>query len=108
MENDEAVMKAIEKYNILIDTPSSKMLVSAITSVHRLSEYFENIDFTKTKIDRDGNEVDYYDPKKVVDTLKNLSGVVKTLQELKTQVNKEWEGAKGRMKGTQTLSIFDE
>lgn len=108
LEEDEIVQNAIDKYNTLIPTASSAMLKSAEITAHRLSEYFSSVDFNKTKIDKEGNEIDFYDPKKIVDTLKNLSGVVKTIQELRLQVAKEWEGNKGKLKGSQTLSIFDE
>lgn len=107
IDKDELVKKAINKYSTLIPTASSAMLKSAEITAHRLSEYFSAVDFNKTKMDKEGNEIDFYDPKKIVDTLKNLNGVVKTIQELRLQVSKEWQGNKGRLKGTQTLSIFD-
>tara|TARA_R110000787_G_scaffold72345_2_gene161366 strand:+ start:5495 stop:6049 length:555 start_codon:yes stop_codon:yes gene_type:complete len=108
LEKDTLVLDAINKLNVLLPTASSRMLHAAESTAHRLSAYFESVDFTKMKFDREGNEVEYYDPKKVVDTLKNLSGVVKTIQDLKIQVAKEWEGNRGKLKGSQSLSIFDE
>jgi hypothetical protein len=107
-EEDELVLHAIEKLNLLLPTASSRMLHAAEMTAHRLSAYFESVDFNKIKLDREGNEIEYYDPKKVVDTLKNLSGVVKTIHDLKSQVDREWEGNRGKLKGSQSLSIFDE
>jgi phytoene dehydrogenase-like protein len=84
-EQDEIINQAIEKYKELTQSPLSRLLSSSMETVHKLREYFEEIDFNE----RDENNRLVNNPKDVIMSLGNLGKVVEGLQKLREQVEKE-------------------
>lgn len=80
--------EAKQKYEKMISTPTKRMLESAEKTAEKLADYFEGVDFNLMHPD---TGLPIYDAKKVVDTLKQLDGVVQTIDALKKKVDLELE-----------------
>lgn len=81
---DKTVKDAMKKYALLQETANTRLLKAAKIATDKLTEYFEN--------------VDPYDATNIVRNLKELGTVVKSLDTLQRQVEKEqldMEAAKG-------------
>jgi len=87
---DKLVKEAENRYKEFQNTHSARLLHGARTAADRLAEYFENIDFTQ--LDNYGRPV--YSAKELSSNLKDVSNIVKSLNQLQEQVEKEQLEAK--------------
>lgn len=72
---DELIKKAVDRYRIMQKTASSKLVENAIKASDVLAEYF--------------GEVKKEDAGEIIRNMERLGGVVKTLESLKKQLEKE-------------------
>jgi len=86
---DPDVYAAYNKYLKLQDTPSMKLYKAAMTTVHRLADYFTTVTFDAS-VDA-GKEAT-----SAVNNLKNLGGVIESLKKLETVVKLEIEATRAR------------
>lgn len=87
-----AMKKAMDTYEKLIETPSARLLKSAIIGAENLAESLEHIDFSVT--DKDGKLVNLGAAK----TLNDVPKIVQALQETQRRVEQEIED-QGRARG---------
>jgi len=99
---DEEVLDAIKKYRELRETPALRLLKSSITACDKLSEYFENIDFTL----KDLNGKLVYTAKDVAINLEKVGNIRESLLKLEQAVAQEQEKAPKIRKGV-TPGMFD-
>jgi len=82
---DQLILDAIKKYEDLQSTLSTRILKSAKIGAEKLSEYFENFDFTS--LDDNGKPI--YTARDLASNLKSVGDIVKSLANLERQVQKE-------------------
>lgn len=98
----KAVTVAKEKYRLLIVTPEQRLLEGALALADKLAKYFTDIDFTL--VDDKGNLV--HDPHKAMTSLQKVGVVMKSLKQLREQVEKGKE-EKQSNRGDAELNMFD-
>jgi len=103
-EPSELVQNAIDKYRKLNSTELMRLLESASSVADKLASYFNAVDFDEISMDGSLR----YEASAVINNLSKLSSVVKSIRELKDQVEKEQEISAERMRGNVTLSMFDD
>jgi len=89
---DAAVTKAIEKYKLLQETASSRLLQAAKVGADKLTEYFET--------------AESYDANNIVRNLKELGNVVKSIDTLSKQVERE-QLEKNSARGDREIGYFE-
>lgn len=82
---DELVLKAIDKFVELKQTTNSRLLRSAKKAADKLSEYFDSVDFNVK--DKQGKPV--FSSRDLASNLKEVAGIVKSLNMLEDMVRKE-------------------
>lgn len=93
---------AVEIYRKLSVTPSQKLLEDCLVAANTVGKFLRNINLEEE--DRNGKPK--YQVSQVVAALKNVEGIVASLQSLQKKVDQELqEGTKAR--GAQELSIGD-
>jgi hypothetical protein len=103
-EPSDVVLDAIEKYNLFLDSQSVRLLRSARNVADRLAKYLDTIDFNSVGVD--GKP---HDPTKIVSFLSQLPELIKTLDSLKDQVEKQITSSDARVVGGQEFStVFEE
>jgi len=100
---DELVLNAIEKYKQLISTPEIRAMQAATIMVDKLSNFFRTVDFSEK--DDKGQYVNKTTD--AVRNLKDLGNVMKSLEELRKQVEKGLAQSKSNNRGNQELNMFD-
>ena len=101
-EPPEHVKKAEEKYVDLTTTPEQRLLESAIDTIYKYIDYFDDIDPTE----RDDNNKPVYKMKDVTRVMEKLPGVVDTLEDLRDRVDKG-EGSSGEIRGDVELTEYN-
>lgn len=99
---DKVVNDAIAKYEELYETPMVRLLKSSLGAIEKMSQYFDDIDFSKT--DKKGGLL--YAPKDVITAMSKLGDMVKTVGDLKKQVEQELSGA-GEVRGGVKLNKYN-
>lgn len=84
-EPDEKVKNAIKKFKEATETTNSRLLRSAKSATEKLSEYFDKVDFNE--VDKDGKSK--YSSKELASNLKDVGGIVRSLNQLEELVRKE-------------------
>lgn len=79
---DKDVLNAIEKYKELSTTESLLLLESARNAVKQLRDYFDSVDFTVSE--EPGKEA-----KDLMQNLKSVGAIIKSLQDWEEQIKKE-------------------
>lgn len=82
---DELILKAIEKFKDLKQTTNSRLLRSAKKAADKLSEYFDSVDFNV----RDSSGRPVFSSRDLASNLKEVAGIVKSLNMLEEMVRKE-------------------
>lgn len=93
-ELSEIAKEAEEKYIELTTSPQQRLLESAISNIYKLIDYFE--EFNPTERDDRGKLV--WSTKDLIKNMKDLDGVVESLEDLKERVEKG-EKQKGKIRG---------
>lgn len=82
---DKAILDAIVKYELLQETSSLKLLKGSLTAANKLNKFFNNFNFDE----RDDRGKPVYTVTEVTGALKNIGGVVDSINKLTEQVKKE-------------------
>lgn len=82
---DQLVLQGIEKFKELKQTTNSRLLRSAKKAAEKLSEYFDSVDFNVK--DNSGRPV--FSSRDLASNLKEVAGIVKSLNLLEDMVRKE-------------------
>jgi len=93
---------AIKKYEELQSTPILRLLQSAIGATEETSKYFSNVNYAE----RDMHGKPVYKPKEVTSCLKDIVGVVDSLEKLEERVKKERQ-SEARIRGGGTSGAFE-
>jgi len=89
---DKAVKKGIERFKEFQDTTNSRLLKAAKVAADKLTEYFRNVDSSAAS--------------EIVRNLKELGTVVKSLDSLEKQVQKE-QLEQNSIRGGQEVGLFE-
>jgi len=89
---DKPILAAVEKYKELAETTSMRLLRAAKSATDKLSEYFENVDFNAT--DNYGKPL--FNSRELSTNLKEVGGIIKSLNLLEEFVKKEQTESKVR------------
>lgn len=82
---DEVIKKAIEKFKDLKQTTNSRLLRSAKKAAEKLSEYFDSVDFNV----KDVHGKPVFSSRDLASNLKEVAGIVKSLNTLEEMVRRE-------------------
>lgn len=91
---DDLVIEAQDKYKELTESDLIKLLKSAHSTVNKMRDYFDDIDFDK--FDVNGKPV--YQAKDVIAAIRDLGKLVSGLRDLKVEVEREQQSS-GRNRG---------
>jgi hypothetical protein len=84
-------------------TPGLRLLASARKALDELSEYLNNVDYTK--VSKEG--IPLYDPVKVSALLKNVGPVMEAFDKMKTRVEKEQTDKENNIRGGGEKGMFE-
>lgn len=82
---DELIVSAMNKFKSLKETTNSRLLRSAKKAAEKLSEYFDSVDFNM----RDSSGKPVFSSRDLASNLKEVAGIVKSLNTLEEMVRKE-------------------
>lgn len=99
---DEAVLKAIEKLKDMKQTTNTRLLRSAKKAAERLSEYFDAVDFNK----KDASGRLLYSSRDVSSNLKEVAGIIKSLNLLEEMVRKE-QSESSNIRGGGDIGLYE-
>lgn len=100
---DTITDQAIQFYKDHNYTTTSLYLDATLNALDKLSKYYDDIDFTE----RDSKNNLVYDPKKVVDTIKESPKLMGAIKELREVIKKEQEMESG-IRGSGTKGIYED
>lgn len=95
-------MDAVEIYKKLSVTPSQKLLDDCLVAANTVGKFLREIDLTE----EDKNGKPKYQVSQVVTALKNVEGIVASLQSLQKKVDQELQ-ENSKVRGGQELSVGD-
>lgn len=95
-------LSAVEIYKKLNITVSQKLLESAMIAAEKVSKFLRDIDLTE----EDDKGRPKYQVSQITAALKNVDGIISTLQNLEKKVAQEQEDS-GKARGTQELTVGD-
>lgn len=96
--------EAMEIYKKLTITPSQKLLEASLKAANTVSKFLSD-DTILDKTDEKGRPI--YQISSVTAALKNVEGIVSSLQALQKKVEAELEEESGKARGSQELTIGD-
>ena len=82
---DKVILKAIEKYKELQNTPTMDFLESVKNAMVNMTDYFNNVNFKE----RDSKGVPIYKPEIVTRCAKDAGGIVDSIDKLKAKIKVE-------------------
>ena len=100
----ELLLEAMKIYRKLTITPSQKLLESSLIAADTVSQFLRNPEIL-TAEDRNGKPK--YQISSITAALKNVEGIVNSLQTLQKKVEQELQEESGKARGTQELTIGD-
>lgn len=103
---DQIVREACLFYKESQKTVSSEILDNTIGVMLKINNFLATLDPGETYTDKFGNIKFTHDFKKIVSTVKEVPGILETLNKVKEQVLKEQEVDTG-MRGNKTKSLFE-
>jgi hypothetical protein len=98
------LLEAMQIYRKLTITPSQKLLESALIAADTVSKFLRDPDIL-TAEDRNGKPK--YQISSITAALKNVEGIVSSLQTLQKKVEQEIAEDSGKARGTQELTLGD-
>ena len=98
------LLEAMQIYRKLTITPSQKLLESALIAADTVSKFLRDPDIL-TAEDRNGKPK--YQISSITAALKNVEGIVSSLQTLQKKVEQEITEDSGKARGTQELTLGD-
>lgn len=96
--------EAMEIYRRLTITPSQKLLTSALKAANTVSEFLEDETILQQEDDKGRPK---YQISSITAALKNVEGIVASLQNLQKKVEQELAENSGKARGTQELTVGD-
>lgn len=100
----ELLKEAMEIYKQLTITPSQKLLESSLIAAETVSKFLRDPTIL-TAVDDKGRPK--YQVSAITTALKNVEGIVSSLQTLQKKVEQEIAESDGKTRGAQELTIFD-
>ena len=98
------LLEAMQIYRKLTITPSQKLLESALIAADTVSKFLRDPDIL-TAEDRNGKPK--YQISSITSALKNVEGIVNSLQTLQKKVEQEIQEEQGKARGAQELTLGD-
>ena len=98
----EFLQEAMEIYKKHTMTVSQKLLSDALVAANTVGTFLRTVDLTET----DKNDKPKYQVSQITAALKNLEGIINTIQTLQKKVEQEIVD-NGKARGTQELTIGD-
>lgn len=98
------LIEAMEIYRKLTITPSQKLLQAALVAADTVSRFLTDPDILTAEDDKGRPK---YQVSAITTALKNVEGIVTSLQNLQKKVEQELD-EKGRHRGSQELTILDD
>lgn len=98
----EFLQEAMEIYKKHTMTVSQKLLSDALVAANTVGTFLRTVDLTET----DKNDKPKYQVSQITAALKNLEGIINTIQTLQKKVEQEIAD-NGKARGTQELTIGD-
>lgn len=98
----QLLIEAMNIYRQHTITTTQKMLEAALVSADKVSKFLRDVDLTE----EDDKGRPKYQVSTITAALKNVEGIVSTLQNLQKKVDQELEDA-GKARGTQELTVGD-
>ena len=99
----EMLIEAMRIYAKITTTPSQKMLISALKAADTVSKFLEDPNILT---EEDANHRPKYKVGDITKALKDVEGIVNSLQSLQKKVDQEVLDA-GKARGTQELTVGD-
>jgi rubrerythrin len=96
--------EAMEIYKKLTVTPSQKLLTSALKAANTVSKFLEDETILEQTDDKGRPK---YQISSITAALKNVEGIVASLQNLQKKVEQELADNEGKARGTQELTVGD-
>lgn len=103
-KEDEKVALARDKYDKLQQTPTMGFLKDAMKAVEATRKYFRGVDYSLR--DRLGEMI--YDPTKVSKMLKDLAGILVSLEKLEQRIKKEQSLTNVTIRGGGIAGIYED
>lgn len=100
----ELLKEAMDIYRKLTITPSQKLLESSLVAADTVSKFLSDPTILN-KLDDKGRPL--YQISSITAALKNVEGIVNSLQTLQKKVEQELEEEAGKARGTQELTLGD-
>jgi hypothetical protein len=100
---DKVTQEAIDFYKSRSHTPTSLYLDRVLNALDKTGRYFDDVDYSER--DMKGSLV--YDPKKVIDSIKESPKLMQAIRELKEQIKKEQE-IEGSIRGSGQKGIYED
>ncbi len=100
----DLLKEAMEIYRKLTITPSQKLLESSLIAADTVSKFLSDPTILD-KVDEKGRPL--YQISSITAALKNVEGIVSSLQTLQKKVEQELEEENGRARGSQELTLGD-
>lgn len=100
----ELLLEAMQIYRKLTITPSQKLLEASLIAANTVSQFLSDPSILE-KVDDKGRPL--YQISSVTAALKNVEGIVSSLQTLQKKVEQELQEDAGKARGTQELTIGD-
>ena len=100
----ELLLEAMQIYRKLTVTPSQKLLEASLIAANTVSQFLSDPSILE-KVDDKGRPL--YQISSVTAALKNVEGIVSSLQTLQKKVEQEIQEESGKARGTQELTIGD-
>lgn len=100
---NEMLREAMEWYRKMTITPTQKLLEAALISADKVGTFLRDVDLTE----EDDKGRPKYQVSTITSALKNVEGIVNSLQALQKKVEQELEDQGGKARGAQELTIGD-
>lgn len=100
----EMLKEAMEFYRKTTITPSQRLLEASLIAADTVSTFLKNPDILTAEDDKGRPK---YQVSAITTALKNVEGIVNSLQTLQKKVEQELEEQSGKARGTQELTIGD-
>ena len=100
---DKVTDAAIEFYKSRMLTTKTKYLSAALTALDKTANFLKDVDYEELN-DRGGM---FYDPKKVIDVIKESPKLMSSIRELEEQIKKD-EETQGSIRGSIDKGVYED
>jgi hypothetical protein len=106
-KEDDLLKRAIQAYKDFDTSASLQMLESAEGVVHKMKDYFDSVDFTKTQTSKSGIEEAVFDIDKISKAITNMPKLIESLNQAKEICKKERTNS-NRVRGGASVGLYEE